>query len=177
MIEDIRKNIADRATFDSNMLPTTEALHFHWKRSCWVLNMWGQADHNVMRLGNVTEYGWSIMSGKLCIVWDTEQNMQSIRERVSVLLKGCKCVTGCRKKICKCRKKGMKCTEGCQCMDCQNQTAEVLPDYDLGMIGVQEEATYTRHSPYLQLQDEELQDEEFSEFVFAAQDEYDIDIS
>ena len=36
-INNVRQNIADRSTFDSDMIPSTEALHFHWMRACWIL--------------------------------------------------------------------------------------------------------------------------------------------
>ena len=49
-IDDIRQNIADRITFDTSMVPSTDALYFHWKRTCWVLDMCGQADRNTMGL-------------------------------------------------------------------------------------------------------------------------------
>ena len=65
----------------------------------------------------------------------------------------------------------MKCTEGCQCMDCQNQTsAEVLPEDDQGIIALHEETT--SRCSYLHA-DEDLN--EFAEFIFAIQDEYDIE--
>ena len=55
-------------------------------------------------------------------------------------------------------------------MDCQNQTlAEVLPEDDLEVTALQEEAT--GHCPYLHA------DEEFAEFVFNEQDEHDTDYS
>ena len=36
----------------------------------------------------------------LHLTWDTEQNMQNVRERVGILLKGCKCMTGCKNRVC-----------------------------------------------------------------------------
>ena len=41
------------------------------------------------------EYGWGVEDNRLSIIWDSHENVKMIRERVSVLLKGCKCVTGC----------------------------------------------------------------------------------
>ena len=38
-IDDICQNIAYRTTFDTSMVPSTDALYFHWKRTCWVLDM------------------------------------------------------------------------------------------------------------------------------------------
>ena len=84
-IDDIRQNIADKTTFDTSMVPSTDALYFHWKRTCLVLDMWGQADRNTMVLNPITENGWTIENTKLCMVCDTEENMQLVRERVNLL--------------------------------------------------------------------------------------------
>ncbi len=40
------------------MVASDEALMFHWKRVCWVANMWNQADRNVMLLQPLTNWGW-----------------------------------------------------------------------------------------------------------------------
>ena len=53
----------------------------------------------------ITENGSTIENmelcvAKLCVVWDTEENMQLVRERVNLLLRGCKCVTGCKNRVC-----------------------------------------------------------------------------
>ena len=96
------------------MIPSNEALYYHWKRSCWVLHMFRQADKNSMVLQPITEYGWTISDNKLTVVWDTPRNMQAIRDRVNLLLKGCKCVTCCTTKRCGCKRKNTHCSEGCQ---------------------------------------------------------------
>ena len=49
--------------------------------------------------------------------------MKTVRERVSLLLRGCKCVTGCKNKVCGCKNKDTTCTEGCQCTNCENQVS------------------------------------------------------
>lgn len=51
-IDEIRQTISDRTTYDTGMIPSTEALFYHWKRTCWILHMWGQADENDMTLTN-----------------------------------------------------------------------------------------------------------------------------
>ena len=104
-IEEVRQTVADRATFDSSMMPSTEALFFHWKRTCWILHMWAQSNKNTMVLKPITDYGWSLENDLLHITWDTQENMQIVRERFSLLLKGCKCITGCKNMTCGCRKK------------------------------------------------------------------------
>ena len=96
----MRQNIADRTTFDSSMIPSDQALYFHWKRACWVIHMWSQADSHNMVLEPITEYGWSVHNDQLRVVWDTDENMAAVRDRVNVLLKGCKCASGCQNRRC-----------------------------------------------------------------------------
>ena len=162
-INDIRQNIADRTTFDTNMVPSTDALYLHWKRACWVLSMWGQADRNTMVLEPITENGWRLECTNLCVVWDTEENMQTVRERVCLLLKGCKCVTGCKNRVCGCKKKQSKCTEGCQCINCENQDSQEGESDELASVALEEEL---HSSGNVHLNEDE--EDEFAEFVFAA---------
>ncbi len=62
------------------MLASNQALTFHWKRSCWVVHMWKQADSNYMILEPIIEYGWTLKDSQLKIKWDTEDNLKAIRE-------------------------------------------------------------------------------------------------
>ena len=39
-----------------------EALQRHWLRTCWVSNMWSQANQNHMALLDLNEYGWMMAS-------------------------------------------------------------------------------------------------------------------
>ena len=124
------------------MIPSNEALYYHWKRSCWVLHMWRQVDKNSMVLRPITEYGWTLSDNKLTVVWDTLQNMQAIHDRVNLLLKGCKCVTCCTTKRCGCERKNTHCSEGCQCINCLNMpSTEGAEDHDLSEIALEEEVT------------------------------------
>ena len=161
-ISDIRQNIADRCTFDNSMLPSTEALYYHWQRSCWVLHMWAQSDQNHMVLEPITAYGWRLENDTLRVIWDTEENMRSVRERVGALLCGCKCMTGCKSRVCGCKRKDTKCTEGCQCTNCENQFLPLQDREDLAAVVVEEAV----HSKILHLDEDE--EEEFAEFVFTA---------
>ena len=36
------------------MVPSTEALWRPWKRSCWVIDIWKQADGNTMQAADIT---------------------------------------------------------------------------------------------------------------------------
>ena len=52
--------------------------------------------------------------------WDSEENIRAVERRVSALLNGCKCRTGCTSTSCGCRKKGDTCSAGCNCIGCVN---------------------------------------------------------
>ena len=95
-LDNIRQCIWDRIEFENEMIPNTDALYRHWTRVCWVLDMWSQADRNTMAPKPVSEYGWKIIEGTLAFDWDSDSNMDAIRERVAGLLKGCGCKTGCQ---------------------------------------------------------------------------------
>ena len=61
--------------------------------------------------------------------------MAEIKQRVSMLLKGCKCRAGCGSAACGCKKKGERCHEGCDCIGCMNNDHEAadvenVPDSD-----------------------------------------------
>ena len=119
-IDRIRQTMWYRTNFENEMLASNDALMLHWKRTCWILHMWNQADNNQMVLQPITEYGWNIKSDVLTIQWDTENNEASIRERVHLLTRGCKCTSGCGINHCGCRKRQHKCTAGCECTHCKN---------------------------------------------------------
>ena len=74
------------------MIPSIEALQRHWKRSCWATNMWGHADRNKIELPDLTSWGWKVNNEQLSIDWDSSENLSTIKERVRLLTKGCKCV-------------------------------------------------------------------------------------
>lgn len=119
-LEDIRQSTWDRINFEAEMVPSTEALWRHWQRSCWVINMWRQADRNTMQVADITTCGWNVIDGILSIDWDSEENRAAVNERVLLLTKGCQCKTGCTTGRCGCRRKGQSCSEGCACLHCSN---------------------------------------------------------
>ena len=125
-LDNIRQIIWYRTKFENEMMASNEALLLHWKRSCFILNMWKQADKSTMSLMPIINYGWKIKDDTLTIEWDTEKNIQSIRDRILILTKGCKCASGCATKRCGCKKKSRYCSAGCECTNCTNihQTVE-----------------------------------------------------
>ena len=116
-LHNIRQTMWDRIQFENEMVPSTDALHQHWKRSCWVLDLWNQAEKNILNPKLLTEYGWLKDGG---IVWDSDTNIKEIMLRVTGLLKGCGCKTGCQTQRCGCKGKNKKCGEGCECRNCLN---------------------------------------------------------
>ena len=119
-LDQIRQTIWDRISSENETIPSYEALHYHWLRSCWVLHMWQQAESNVMLLAPLDCNGWTKNNETLEIFWDTAENIQKIRQRVRLLMNGCGCKSGCRTGRCGCKKKGEVCGTGCRCAHCEN---------------------------------------------------------
>lgn len=119
-LDDIRQNIWYRVKFENEMLPSNQALGLHWRRTCWVLDMWHQATLNTVKLKPLIDNGWSLTAGHLSIVWDTDENIQAVKERVDSILRGCKCAGGCKTRRCGCKRSGKLCAYGCECTNCLN---------------------------------------------------------
>ena len=71
-------------------MPSSDALYRHWKRTCWVTDMWGQASEQNMVLQTLTDYGWKVEGEVLLCDWDSDENMVAVRQRVQSLLTGCR---------------------------------------------------------------------------------------
>ena len=70
-----------------------------------MLDLWKQSDKNIMCPKPLSEYGWITTKDTLAIDWDSQSNMDAVRERVAGLLKGCACKTGCLTRQCGCKKR------------------------------------------------------------------------
>ena len=118
-LDDIRQCIWDRIKFENEMIPSEEFLFRHWKRACWVLDLWKQLNKNIMCPKPLSGYGWITTKDTLAIDWDSQSNMDAVRERVAGLLKDCACKTGCLTRQCGCQKRqgmwrGMRLYELCK---------------------------------------------------------------
>ena len=164
-LEDIRQNSWDRITFEAEMVPSTEALWRHWKRSCWVINMWRQADRNTMQVADITSCGWNVIDGILSIDWDSDENQATVNERVLLLTKGYKCKTGCTTGRCGCRKKGQSCSEGCACLHCSNLPNTSGKEKKSVQDTAELETEENRGQPHLSDSDREMQN--FLELLLA----------
>ncbi len=116
----IRQTIWDRISTENESIPSFDALHYHWLRSCWVLHMWQQAECNEMMLASLNGNGWIVGHQSIEILWDTAENIQSVRQNVKLLMNGCGCKSGCRTGRCGCKKSSRLCGAGCRCTNCQN---------------------------------------------------------
>ena len=105
-LDHLHQTIWDRISFEDEMIPSLEALRYHWLRSCWILHLWQQAQCNQMQLALLHGHGWTRdEDGHIDIYWDTEESRHKV--------KGCSCKSGCGTKRCECRKNGEACGAGC----------------------------------------------------------------
>ena len=66
-------------------------------------------------------HGWAIEYQTLKIVWDSQENIERVRENVKFLTsKGCSCKGNCSTRRCKCSKQHKNCRANCKCSDCEN---------------------------------------------------------
>ena len=120
-----------QGTYEHELLPSLDALQFHWKRSCWVSSVWCQSLDAEFDYPQITRCGWEVDNdGKISVTWDTVENMTRVRENIVFLTQGCGCKSEknkCLKGHCKCFKSGKKCGPGCSCKYCGNcyQSPEV----------------------------------------------------
>ena len=120
LINTIREALFKRCDEEHN-IPTVEALHFHWLRSCWVCKTWAQADENGIIYPEIDQYGWRIEGSNVHFVWDTNENIQKAHNRLKLWTEGCNCKTACVTLRCGCKKSNNFCCPGCKCgSNCKN---------------------------------------------------------
>ena len=111
---------------ECEMVPSYDALILHWKRFCWIIHMWREANRAQQVFKPLAGNGWEMVKSEIQVVWDSQENIEDVRSRVEQLTTGCQCVTGCDTNRCGCRKNGKLCSAGCNCKNCQN-TSVALP--------------------------------------------------
>ena len=101
----MRERVWSRIKYEEEMIPSDDALHRHWKRSCWVLSVWKQANSNNINYPPLNGNGWKQTDAHtLEVDWDSDNNICDVHTRVALIKKGCVCKTGCMTKRCKCKK-------------------------------------------------------------------------
>ena len=81
-LENIRQCIWDRIQFENEMIPNNYVLPRYWKRVCWVLDLWAQADRNTIIPKPLSNYGWKVQDNTLAVDWDSDVNMDAVKERI-----------------------------------------------------------------------------------------------
>ena len=120
-LDAIRNEVWPRIYFENKLIPSLEALQRHYHRAMWVINYWRQAANNSMDLLPPQYNGWKMTETGLQVDWDSDENIQQIKQHVDFLLHGCKCKSSkCTAKQCKCVKNGQLCGPGCECKGCLN---------------------------------------------------------
>lgn len=66
----------------------------------------------------VEQFGWKLEKEKIKVEWDSQENLQRVKECVAFLIHGCGCKTGCKTHHCKA---GNPRGPGCKCNSCQNK--------------------------------------------------------
>ena len=111
-----QETVGERTTNEEERVPTYTALWRHCLWSCWVSKMW-QNSHLPDLYSNLPQpqtYGWNISSdGTFAIDWEAPEVQEKIHTNIQILTKGCHCKTGCKSKVCGCRKKLRYCRPGC----------------------------------------------------------------
>ena len=138
---DIIRKASWNGTYEDELLPSADALKYHWLRACWVSSVWAQSLTKVFTYPDVANFGWEVKAGdsddnprRVEIVWDSPENITSIRDNVKHLDRGCGCKGGCKTKRCSCVKAGEECGIGCRCKKpCSNiinSTAQLVDTTD-----------------------------------------------
>ena len=100
--------------------PSNDALQYHWKRCCFVGQMWEQADNNFLVLPDITKWGWSVIDDNLEIKWDSDSNVKHVDKYRKLWTSGCSCKSltkPCNSRNCGCRKSNKSCGPACKCCD------------------------------------------------------------
>ena len=122
-LNEIRDAQWNKCLSEEKVIPSNDALRYHWLRSCFVFRMWGQTLEQNMVIPDMKKYGWEVGLENVSVIWDSKKNLAKIKSKMSFDTNGCGCKSGCLTGRCACKKNGGFCTAGCKCIDCKN-----LPD-------------------------------------------------
>ena len=129
-LNQIRKFImqTDQCGSEDFWLPSDDSLKLHFKRCCYVLQVWKQTDIGFIKYPNITDYGWAFVGEDLVFRWDSDSNFRKVEKYRKLWSSGCKCKSvtrPCNSRICRCRKSEKPCGPACTCADsCQNKASD-----------------------------------------------------
>ena len=115
-LSEIRNSVMFRSPSEEYYIPSDDALRMHWYRSCWVSQVWHQANNNTIQFPDLTSHGWLIENESLLVKWDSELNFKKTDNFVKLWTKGCGCKKDlCKSKRCGCSSQEKPCGPGCLC--------------------------------------------------------------
>ncbi len=116
-LDGIRKATIELKKSEEFYLPSNGSLLLHWKRCCWVGQVWQQSTNNIIQYPDVSQWGWKYdENNDLAIMWDSQANIDKIDTTLKLWTKGCSCKSGCKNRRCGCRnREGRSCGPGCSC--------------------------------------------------------------
>ena len=124
---------------EEERVPSYTALWHHWKRVCWVSEMWNNSpQQDVMKEISLPEdSSWFLTAdNKYAIEWESPEIEEQVQSSINFLVKGCSCKKSkCKTLQCSCRKGGRNCGPGCECHGCTNLpniSEEANSDTDTG---------------------------------------------
>lgn len=160
------------------MIPSSDALLRHWKRSCWVSSVWKQAASNHIVHPPLEVFGWKRPDpNTLVIDWDSETNTSRIREQVALIRKGCGCKTGCSSARCKCKRHNSHCGPGCKCTGCTNLPVEVLATGQDEISDTESEVSSYGSDEQLELNVRQVMTDVFGDSEIEDEDSYSMELT
>ncbi len=109
-------------TLQEYHIPSMDSLKLHWRRTCYISQIWNQAFNQFIKYPCLTEWGWSyVKQGEenvLVCKWDSESNLAQIQQFRKLWLEGCHCVSvknRCGQNRCSCFKSSKPCGPACEC--------------------------------------------------------------
>ena len=106
-LKHIRDIISDRIMSEEEHVPSYTALWRHWKRVCWVSEMWNNSpQQDVMKEISLPEdSGWFLTAdNKYAIEWESPEIEEQVQSSINFLVKGCSCKKSkCKTLQCSCR--------------------------------------------------------------------------
>ncbi len=126
-LDEIRDTTIKLKKSEELYLPSNGSLLLHWKRCCWVSQIWKQSTSNIIEFPDVRQWGWKYNDDNdLIIMWDSQENLDKIQTTLRLWTKGCSCKSGCKNRRCGCRnREGRSCGPGCNCKGkCSNAPSD-----------------------------------------------------
>ena len=143
---EIRQACSLKGSYEDELLPSDDALRYHWNRCCWVSAVWESSLQTHFMYPDVSDYGWKVGEAGITVIWDSPDNLRHIDENIGFLTRGCGCPKSrCTTRSCKCVKAGKFCVPGvgCSCVNCSNiepsSSAESLQNVELAALDTSSE--------------------------------------